>query len=583
MFLPVFILLAYFATKDIKKTALRSIAHIVLFSVLIAAALIIKTNSAQGSYNGTTISLDILRIIPTTLKQMVATIPLTTFMENNWTRYRTLVPKLFLVNSITLDDILTVVLFLVALYLIFRTKETDFKIDKKNTVVLGALGFMMVLLPSSLMGISSRYQNEIRWGAGHIPVYIQYFGLIVLLVAVYILIREGLKKFDTRKIIIGSFNLLMVLLSVFILLVNQQYGRGQMESYDSAMYNNMLALQYSLQDNIVKDIPQDALIINTQVVPTTFTNSYYSSLFFINYAQKRQDNVVYVNDFLDEIISDYKAQGIVSGSIDYLTSQPTYIVRTNRDPINGVIYIGKFQDMTIDLDNRRIIRCEIDELRIYTMNSVTSKFMSLYEKKDGQSYGHGYYRLELNLLNIGTRGRSYIFDFPTSVVDFFSVFLVNDIDNIEPDFYNVNIPKIDLAIPIIVGNKQSFSAFFETGWSIIEAWGRWSEGKRSVLHLNLSEVPDSDLLVTFDANIFAKDELIFSVSVNGAAVGNFSLPGGGQIFSVSVPKNNVIEADGELKIVFDIQNPESPADVGLSADPRKLGIGLGSFVITPIR
>ena len=244
VFILVFIILAYFATKDFKKSALSSLLHVALFSVVIIVNIIIKTGNGHHSYPGSTISLDILKIIPTTIKQMVATIPLSNFMAVNWAQNGSIAPKLFLVSSITLDDILTVILFLVTLYLIHSTKETKFKINKKNTFFLGVLGFMIVLLPSGLMGLSARYQNEISWGTGHITVYIQYFGLIVLLVAVYILVREGVKKFDTKKIIIRSINILMVFISVFILLTNQQYGRAQIKIINDTLYNNMLALQY---------------------------------------------------------------------------------------------------------------------------------------------------------------------------------------------------------------------------------------------------------------------------------------------------------------------------------------------------
>jgi hypothetical protein len=104
------------------------------------------------------------------------------------------------------------------------------------------------------------------------------------------------------------------------------------------------------------------------------------------------------------------------------------------------------------------------------------------------------------------------------------------------------------------------------------------------MDMMMSEIPDNALLVTFMTDIFAPaGKLNFSVLVNDTSVGNFSLPPGGQTFSVTVPKDNVIGSNGELKIVFDIQNPESPAKAGISNDERMIGIGLVSFVITPSR
>jgi hypothetical protein len=435
VFLPIFILLAYLATKDFKKTAIYSIGHLALFGALTIANLVNKTSIAQGGYSGTTINLDIPVIANATIKQMSATIPLSNFLANNWTHYRTLVPELF--RSITLGDILTVILFLISLFLISRTTEPNFKMNKNNTFILCVLGFLMVSLPSGLMGLSARYQNEIRWGAGHIPVYIQYFGLILLLVAVYALFREGVRKVDTKKYIIRSFNTLIVVLSIIILLINQQYGRAQMETYDSAMYDKVLALQYSLEDGVIGGISENDLIINTQVVPTYLSASEYSDDFFDNYSGKELENVVYIDDYLGGLIGETNVQGKLSGTIDYVPTKLTYIVRTNRDPIVGVIYIGRVKNLIIDLDNKKIIRCEIDELRIYAMNDVKSTYLSVYEKSGGQPFLQTYYQVEPSLINFEANGRIYKFDFTNSVVDFYNAYLVYDIDNIDPGLYNV--------------------------------------------------------------------------------------------------------------------------------------------------
>jgi hypothetical protein len=416
-------------------------------------------------------------------------------------------------------------------------------------------------------------------------VYIQYFGLVVLLVAVYILFSERVKKFDTDNIMMRLTNILIVILSVLVLLINQQYGRAQMETYDSAIYNNMLALQYSLEDGVIEDISEDDLVINSQVVPTYLPVSEYSDNFFDNYSGRELESVVYIDDFLSGLIGERTALGELSDSIIYAPIEPIYIVRTNRDSIEGVVYIGRVKNMTIDPDHKKITMCEIDELRIYAMNEVNSKYLSVDEKSGDQSYLQTYYQLEPKLINVGKNGRIYKFDFNHNVVDFYTSLLIYDIDSMDPGFYNTEIQshKIDLT-KTVAGNNQNDNNIFVSGWSGIEAWGRWSDGKQAVLNMELNEIPDNSLLVTFTTNIFAPGgKLNFSVLVNDESVGDFMLPAGGQTFSVTVPKDNVIGSNGELKIIFEIKNPVSPANAGLSTDPRILGVGLISFVVTPIR
>jgi len=580
VFIVVFILLAYFATKDLKKSASKPLLHVTLFVVFIIVNLIIAPDK---SYSGATISLNLLNIVPTMINQMSATIPLSNFMVSNWAQNGTIIPKLFSVSNITLGDILTVILFLVTLYLIYGTTESKSKINKKDIFILGILGFVMVLLPSALIGLSAKYQNEIVLGVGYIPVYIQYFGLIVLLVAVYGLVKEGLKKVDTTKIGNRSLNILSVILTVFILLTNQQYGRESINTINNRLYDKMLALQYSLQDNILNGISDDALIINTQVVPyRIMSNSSYSSLFFINYSQKPLDKVFYLDDYLDKIIGTYKAQGKLSGVVDVPITQSTYIVRTNGDPEKGVVYFGEVKNYTIDLAKKKIIKYEIDELRIYTMNAVTSKYISLYENISGMSDNHRYYLLENSFIKGGENGRVYTYEFNDSLVDFNSVFLVNDLDQIDPEIYTVKkVPfLIDLGQPIIFGNNVNASPIFDSGWSYPEDWGRWSEGMRSTLLMKIGSTPESDLQITFSSIIFApKEKLSFSILVNDDSIDHFSLPGGMQQFSIVVPKENIINNNGELRITFDIENPISPAQAGYSEDPRIIGIGLESFLI----
>jgi hypothetical protein len=584
VFILIFILLAYFATKNLKKSAKNSLLHIALFLVFVILNLIISPNK---SYTGATVSLNLLKVVPTTLNQMSATIPLSNFWVNNFAQYGSLIPKLFSIKNITLSDILTVVLFLISLFLIYKTTENRSKQSIRNMFILLVLGFMMVLLPATLIGLSAKYQNEVTLGVGYIPVYIQYFGLIVLSIAVYILIKESLRKVDTNKIGIRFLNILAVFATIFILLTNQQYARASINTINNRLYNNMLALQYSLQDDILGGIPDNSLIVNTQAVSYQIvSNTSYSSLFFINYSQKPLSNVVYVDDYMENIVRSYKAQGKLSGMVDVPITQPTYIVRTNRDPKEGVIYIGEVKHITINLENASIIRWEINELRIYTMKAVTSKYVSLYENINGMSTEHRYYLLENILYSSGENGRMYKYEFNDSLVDFNSVFLVNDLDKINPEVYSViqQPVLVDLAKPVIIRNNSNISRMFGSGWSYLEDWGRWSEGTQSTLLMKIGSTPDSELQITFTSIIYApKEKLSFSIYANDMSIDHFSLPDGMQQFSIVVPRENIKKNNSELRIMFDIENPISPVQVGYSGDPRMIGIGLESFLIETVK
>lgn len=578
VFILIFLFLGYFATKDIKKSIKSSLLHITLFGIFIIINLFISPNKG---YSGTTFSLNLLKIVSTTINQMAATIPLSNFMVNNWIQNRTIVPKLFLLNNISLGDLLTEILFLLTLFIIHITKEKKCNLNLKNTVIFGGIGFMIMFFPSALMGLSAGYQNKISLGVGHIPVYIQYYGLIVLFVAGYIFLEKGLTKVDTKKIGIRFNNFFIVVVAVFILLVNQQYSRLSINTINTNIYNKMLALQYSLQDGILDGISNDSVILNTQVVPTGWTNSYYSSQFYINYSQKPLVNVEYIDDYSEQLMSTYKTQNNNTGMIEVPVTQTTYIVRSNKNPKDGVIYIGDVKLLTIDLARKKIIKFEIDELRIYTMKSVASKYISLYEN-NGMSDEHRYYFLEGNLTESGEKGQIYKFKFNDSIVDFNSVFLVNDLDHIDPEIYSIIQQPflVEINEPVNLGNNLNSSKLFSSGWSVQEDWGRWSEGLQSTLIFTTDYSPSSDLKIIFSSRIFApKENLSFIIVVNENTTYKFSLQNGEQKFSIMVPKEVVKKTNGELRILFIIDNPSSPKQIGYSEDVRKIGIGLESILI----
>ncbi|MDB5348990.1 MAG: hypothetical protein JWN86_237, partial [Planctomycetota bacterium] len=61
--------------------------------------------------------------------------------------------------------------------------------------VLPQVGLLLAVLPAVMIAISSRYQAQIRFGKGYLPVYVQYFGVGLLLAW---LIRSALDRLASR-------------------------------------------------------------------------------------------------------------------------------------------------------------------------------------------------------------------------------------------------------------------------------------------------------------------------------------------------------------------------------------------------
>jgi hypothetical protein len=121
-----------------------------------------------------------------------------------------------------------------------------------------------------------------------------------------------------------------------------------------------------------------------------------------------------------------------------------------------------------------------------------------------------------------------------------------------------------------------------SGWSIAEPWGTWTEGSNSVVTLKLSDIPDRDMALSIEAQAFLTDKhpvQDIEVLVNRHPVETlrYAFPAGIDTRVITIPKSLIQERKGRLIIEFKIKNPKSPAEVDLSPDPRRLGLGLVSL------
>jgi len=125
--------------------------------------------------------------------------------------------------------------------------------------------------------------------------------------------------------------------------------------------------------------------------------------------------------------------------------------------------------------------------------------------------------------------------------------------------------------------------FLGDGWSGLEPTGVWTVGERSQLVLDLAETAVGDLEILLDAYPFVlpehpelgvevwarEQQLAARVFRHGEAGGPLAVPLPGAL------------AEGERQAVLElrIHDPARPADLGLSADARRLGLHVRSLTV----
>lgn len=125
---------------------------------------------------------------------------------------------------------------------------------------------------------------------------------------------------------------------------------------------------------------------------------------------------------------------------------------------------------------------------------------------------------------------------------------------------------------------HGFQQFLGEGWGSVEPWGVWSIGNTAAVRIKLRNADDTKVEFTLNAFLAGKHpEVTVTPILAGKPLAPFKIDASRPlpiVWSLNLPRAFLDSHDGLLDIEFRIASPASPAELGLSADGRKLGIGL---------
>lgn len=173
LFAPVLIAVILLVTRSWIRTV-----PIVVPAVLVAVmAIVLRTVSARDPGPAYSLSLEPSAVIATFAKQSLAALPL-----SQWWLGELPMPPIGLANLLLCVMVVGIPV-MAGLMVVSRRALT---IPWVNAVVLGASGAWIWLVPSALIAVTLRWQQELQFGQGYIGVVFGYFGLALLVAAIWV-------------------------------------------------------------------------------------------------------------------------------------------------------------------------------------------------------------------------------------------------------------------------------------------------------------------------------------------------------------------------------------------------------------
>jgi hypothetical protein len=249
---------------------------VVMFCVAAALALRYSYGAApQAAYRP---NLDPLAFSKTWLQHLVAAMPLSYSLAKpegyTTLRYMKLGNRTFLA--------VTAVSALVSLGALARIRQFISEGGKLNCRSLAIVGVLLWALPAVPVSLSPRYQREVYWGVAYLPIYIQYFGMGCLIMAVGIAVLHWLRQSPRWSLLAVTVSALLLALTLSITYrsncaVVREMAKEYREERDT--------VESALRSGLMADVPEGSVLLLNNRHP--WWHDYYSRYFYMEHTGKR--------------------------------------------------------------------------------------------------------------------------------------------------------------------------------------------------------------------------------------------------------------------------------------------------------
>jgi hypothetical protein len=135
----------------------------------------------------------------------------------------------------------------------------------KQPILAGlCFGFLLWILPGMLTSLSPRYQRELFWGVGQLPVYIEYYGVGLILASLMVIVCRTLQRGSRRWMVVA------ILLSATVacaLSVTYNANRRIAQKFAWGWLDERHEVEMALNAGLADAVPDGSILIPSYRYP----------------------------------------------------------------------------------------------------------------------------------------------------------------------------------------------------------------------------------------------------------------------------------------------------------------------------
>jgi len=372
---PIIILISFIKQKENFKKAIKISLPYIFLSVIFTLInfYVLNTSKSNSHYIGSTINFNFPLIFQTFLKQEIASFPGTYYFYNK---------KPFnLINK--LDYLYVFLIFITTFTLLKKTLA-------KNIKYIFLLGILLISIPAIPIALSQKYQQELRFGIGYLPVFIQFFGAFCLIISLFLSITKIKNKYIKTTLIV-----LISLITSYFAFINVENNKIVTEDMNSFYKYPRNLLEQGLKNNLLESVEENSTIVSLD------QNPWDTSAFYLTNTNKKYD-LKFVATYIQEI-NDF--QKINDLKLIQNIEKPPYIIGYQLSNKNiGSVFIGKLSKLLVNTKTNEFDLL-INQIKIFTANNKDYNYLSYenYENKKTSEEIQELINNQSNLITLETK------------------------------------------------------------------------------------------------------------------------------------------------------------------------------------
>lgn len=368
-FLAMVCLLILVWEKHLGRAIVKSLPFVGITILALAAVAYVRSLPSFRPYVGVAFSLKPERILRAFKNQLVAAFPLSFYTaghEGSVMGHIYAAPELmnYSLKKFLCDvsgyDILLLLLGLGLITALKRTASAGDKGDEANRF-LAAAGFCFWILPTFTMALSDRYQGQLLPGLGYLPVYMQYFGVVMLVLWVFRWSVKPVKGNLRQGLIVSEISAFAV-----ILLLNLQNNRAVTQVMNHVFYYPRQAGESALRGGILDFLPEDAIVLADNSEDYLWEANWVSSGLYDEFYKiySRHPKHVTGRKQLRTMVDTAIDDGAEVNEDGWMHIRPNnlYVISYDGDSESGLAKVGHVTEMKVNQKNLKTDRIITDDV-----------------------------------------------------------------------------------------------------------------------------------------------------------------------------------------------------------------------------